>query len=55
MLVDAYNMLRNGAFYRDPGPDFYTRHHPAKAKNRAVKQLQNLGYDVTLEPRTDAA
>jgi transposase len=55
MLVDAYNMLRNGAFYRDPGPDFYTRHQPAKAKNRAIKQLQNLGYNVTLEPRTDAA
>jgi len=55
MITDAYNMLCNGAFYRDPGPDFYTRHQPAKAKNRAVTQLQNLGYNVTLEPRTDAA
>lgn len=55
MITDAYNMLCNGAFYRDPGPDFYTRHQPAKAKSRAVKQLQNLGYNVTLEPRTDAA
>jgi len=55
MVTDAYNMLCNGAFYRDPGPDFYTRHQPAKTKNRAVKQLENLGYNVTLEPRTDAA
>lgn len=55
MVTDAYTMLCNGAFYRDPGPDFYTRHRPAKAKNRAIKQLQSLGYNVTLEPRTDAA
>jgi transposase len=55
MITDAYNILCNGAFYRDPGPDYYTRHQPVKAKNRAIKQLQNLGYNVTLEPRTDAA
>ena len=55
MLTDAYNMLCNGAFYRDPGPDYYTRHQPAKAKNRAIKQLKALGYHVTLEPLTDAA
>jgi transposase len=55
LLTDAYNMLVNGAFYRDPGPDYYTRHQPAKAKNRAIKQLKALGYRVTLEPLTDAA
>jgi transposase len=55
MLIDAYNMLCNGAFYRDPGPDYYTRHQPGKTKNRAIKQLEALGYSVTLEPRTKAA
>lgn len=55
MVTDAYNMLCNGAFYRDPGPDFYTRHQPGKTKNRAVKQLQDLGYRVTLEPLTEVA
>jgi transposase len=55
MLTDAYNMLINGAFYRDPGPDYYTRHQPAKTKNRAIKQLTALGYHVTLEPHTHVA
>ena len=36
-------------------PDYYTRHHPAKTKAKAIKQLQTLGYSVTLEPHTEAA
>ena len=55
MLTDAYNMLVNGAFYHDPGPDYYTRHNPGKTKTKAIKQLEALGYHVTLEPLTDAA
>lgn len=55
MLTCAWHMLTNGTFYQDPGPDYYTRHHPAKTKNRAIQQLQALGYDVALQPRTDAA
>jgi transposase len=55
MLICAWHMLVNGTFYQDPGPDYYTRHRPAKAKARALKQLQALGYNVTLEPLTDAA
>ena len=55
MLTCAWHMLVNGTFYQDPGPDYYTRHHPAKTKARAIKQLQALGYNVTLEPRTEAA
>ncbi|WP_116377760.1 IS110 family transposase [Mycobacterium sp. MFM001] len=55
MLTDAYNMLVNGVFYRDPGADYYTRHHPGKTKTKAIKQLESLGYKVTLEPLTDAA
>jgi hypothetical protein len=55
MLVTAWNMLTNGAFYRDPGPDYYTRRVPAKTKARAVRQLESLGYRVTLEPITHTA
>ena len=55
MLTCAWHMLVDGSFYQDPGADYYTRHHPAKTKNRAIKQLQTLGYNVTLQPRTDAA
>jgi transposase len=55
MLTCAWHMLIDGAFYQDPGPDYYIRHHPAKTKNRAIKQLQALGYDVTIQPSTNAA
>ena len=55
MLTDAWHMLTNGAFYRDPGPDYYTRHQPGKTKTHAIKQLETLGYTVILEPLTDVA
>ena len=50
MLTAAWNMLSNGEFYRDPGPDYYTRHDPAKTKARAVKLLEALG--IRRHPRT---
>lgn len=50
MIIAAWHMLTNAEFYRDPGPDYYTRHDPAKTRARAVKLLQTLGYDVTLQP-----
>jgi transposase len=55
MLVAAWNMLTDGSFYRDPGPDYFTRHVPAKTKARAIEQLQALGYRVTLHPIADTA
>ncbi|HEY4993917.1 MAG TPA: IS110 family transposase [Nakamurella sp.] len=54
MLTAAWNMLTNAEFYRDPGADYYTRHDPAKAKARAVKQLEALGYRVTVQPLEQA-
>jgi hypothetical protein len=36
------------------GPDYYTRHDPTKTKARAVKQLEALGYNVTLQPAVQA-
>ncbi len=54
MLIAIWNMLTTGAFYDDPGGDFYTRLNPDKAKNRAVDQLRKMGYNVTLQPRTVA-
>jgi len=50
ILIAAWNMITNGAFYNDPGGDFYTRLHPDRARNRAVDQLRKLGYTVTLGP-----
>ena len=55
MLTDAWHLLINGAFYRDPGADYYTRHQPARTKTKAIKQLETLAYKVTLEPLTKTA
>ena len=54
MLIAAWHMLTNGESYRDPGADYYTRRDPARTKARALKQLQALGYDVTLRPLPQA-
>ena len=55
MLVAAWNMLQNSEFYRNPGADYYTRRDPARTEEpRAVKQLEALGYTVTIQPVAQA-
>ncbi len=51
LLTIIWTMLTNGTFYDEPGPDHYTRRNPQRARNHALRELQALGYDVTLEPR----
>ncbi|MGH9054985.1 MAG: IS110 family transposase [Acidimicrobiales bacterium] len=53
--IAIWNMLTTGAFYDDPGADFYSRLDPDRAKHRALDQLQKLGYAVTLQPTPLAA
>ena len=50
LLIAIWNMITNGAFYIEPGGDYYTRLHPDKTKQRALDQLRKMGYAVTLEP-----
>ncbi|WP_035774983.1 IS110 family transposase, partial [Arthrobacter sp. H5] len=54
ILTAVWNMLANGECYNDPGTDHFTRLDPAKTRNNAIRQLKNLGYDVTLIPPTAA-
>lgn len=49
MLVIIWHMSRTGAFYNDLGLDYYTRRDPERVRRRALKQLANLGYKVTIE------
>ena len=49
MVVAAWHMLQNGEFYLDPGADYYTRRDPARTEARAVRQLEALGYTVTIQ------
>jgi transposase len=50
MLIAIWNMLQNGETFTDPGGDYYTRLRPERAKHRALEQLRQLGFTVTLEP-----
>ncbi len=50
MLVAVWNMLHTGEVFTDPGADYYTKRNPERAKRRAIDQLRNLGYTVTIEP-----
>ena len=35
--------------YDDPGGDYFTRLNPQKAQNNAIRQLEAMGYHVTLD------
>lgn len=48
ILVAIWNMGTNGTFYEDPGGDYFTRLNPERARTRAIRQLESLGYTVAL-------
>jgi transposase len=48
MLTAIWHMAQTGELYRDPGSDFFTRLRPQRAKNRAIRELEALGYNVSL-------
>ncbi len=50
LLTLVWTMLTTGAYYNEPGPDYYARRNPERAKNHAIRQLEALGYNVTLQP-----
>ena len=50
ILSAVWHMLRDGEVYTDLGADHFSRLNPDRAKNTAIRQLQNLGFEVTLTP-----
>jgi transposase len=52
ILVIAWHLLSDpDTRYHDLGPDFYaTRIDPERRKRNYIRQLEALGYTVTLEP-----
>lgn len=49
MLIAIWHMGTIGAFYQDPGADYFTRLNPDRAKRRAIHQLEAMGYRVTID------
>jgi transposase len=50
ILVIVWYLLSEDCDYRDLGGDFFIRRDTDRARQRAVAQLQALGYHVTLQP-----
>ena len=50
ILVICWYLLSDDCDYRDLGGDFFIRRDSDRARQRAVAQLQALGYQVTLQP-----
>jgi len=44
-----------GTVYDDPGSDYYTRLRPDRARQRAIRQLEAMGYRVTLDETSQAS
>ena len=49
LLVAIWNTAMTNTTYHDPGGDYFTRLNPQKARNNAVRQLEAMGYHVTLD------
>jgi transposase len=51
LIVIIWHVLHDGAEYRDLGGDYFTRYdNPEARTRRLVRDLQSLGYDVTIQP-----
>jgi transposase len=50
ILVIVWHLLTNGCTYEDLGGDYFVTRDAERTRQRAITQLQGLGYNVTLEP-----
>jgi hypothetical protein len=48
-------MLHDEVDYQDLGPDHFLNRNPDRGRSRAIRQLNQLGYSVTLNPISPAA
>ncbi|PRY63857.1 transposase [Glaciihabitans tibetensis] len=48
ILTAIWHMLTTGETYLDLGPNYYANLNPDRTKNKAVRQLEALGYEVTI-------
>ena len=52
MLAAIWHLLTTGAFYEDPGADYFERRHdPAVEAKRLQARIEKLGFDVTISPK----
>jgi transposase len=55
ILTAAYHMLKDGTFYQEPGPGHFDKRRDDNHARRQLRRLADLGYDVEITPRAEAA
>ena len=50
ILTAVYHMLRDGTFYRDPGPDFFQTISPETKALSLMRQIERLGFKCQIAP-----
>lgn len=51
VLVIIYHVLRTGEPYSDLGADYFQKQDAKRLAQHALRQLEALGYEVTLTPK----
>ena len=47
LVVTIYHLLKTGARYEEPGPDYLVKRHPERELNHLKQRASRLGYDLT--------
>ena len=55
MLIVVYYILKKRSPYHDLGPDFFVCRNQEAIQRRCIRQLKELGFDVSLQPSGKAA
>jgi hypothetical protein len=51
ILVIAYYIIQRQEPYRELGANYFDQQRPEATTKRLVKRLENLGYQVALQPQ----
>jgi transposase len=55
ILIIAYHVLREGTVYQERGGGYFDQLHPERSRNRLLRRLERLGWEVSIKPRTPTA
>ena len=54
LIVIIYHVLKDGTVYQDLGPHYFIERDRKALERKALRDLERLGYDVSLTPKTAA-
>jgi transposase len=53
VLRIVFHIIRDGTVYRELGANYFDRLHPERTTKRLVQRLEQLGHQVSLQPKSD--